>query len=88
MSQSDLQPWHEIENSSDSSKDSSNLVAVGDRIFIKSKLRKHKFVQKFLGPFQVIALYESYVYCYSVASKKHKLVNMDRARTHGRWTDY
>ena len=81
MSQSDLQPWHEIENSSDSSGDSSNLVAVGDRIFIKNK---HKFMQKFTGPFQVIALYESYVYCYSVASKKHKLVNMNRVRTHGR----
>ena len=88
MSQSDLQPWHEIENSSDSSEDSSNLIAVGDHIFIKSKLRKHKFVQKFLGPFQVIAVYGSYVYCYSVISKKHKIVTMDRVRTHRRWTAY
>ena len=55
-------------------------ITVGDRIFIKNNIRKHKFVQRFTGPFRVIGLKGSTVFCYSLASKKHKQVTMDKVR--------
>ena len=58
-------------------------IAVGDHIFIKNNIRKHKFVQRFSGPFRVIGLKGSTVFCYSLASKKHKQVTMDKVRYAG-----
>ena len=58
-------------------------IAVGDRIFLKNNIRRHKFVQKYAGPFRVIALKGSTVFCYSLANKKHKQVTMDKVRYAG-----
>ena len=71
---------HDSDSSSYSSENSSNLVAAGDIIYIESRLRKHKFVKKFLGPYQVIAKYGTYVYCYSYLKEKHKRITMNRVR--------
>ena len=58
-------------------------IAVGDRIYIKNNIRKHKFVQRYSGPFRVIGLKGSTVFCYSLANKKHKQVTMDKVRYAG-----
>ena len=58
-------------------------IAVGDRIFVKNNIRRHKFVSRYSGPFRVMALKGSTVFCYSLASKKHKQVTMDKVRYAG-----
>ena len=58
-------------------------IAVGDRVFIKNNIRKHKLVQRYIGPFRVIGLKGSTVFCYSLANKKHKQITMDKVRYAG-----
>ena len=55
-------------------------IKIGDRIFLKTNIRKHKFVPRFHGPFRVISVKGSTIYCYSLLSKKHKTVNMNKCR--------
>ena len=58
-------------------------IQVGDRVYLKNNIRRHKFVSRYSGPFRVIAIKGSTVYCYSLASKKHKQVTMDKCRYAG-----
>ena len=58
-------------------------IQVGDRVYSKNDIRRHKFVSRYSGPFRVIAIKGSTVYCYSLASKKHKQVTMDKCRYAG-----
>ena len=58
-------------------------IKVGDRVFLKNNVRRHKFVPRYAGPFRVIAIKGSTVYCYSLASKKHRQVTMDKCRYAG-----
>ena len=62
-------------------------IKVGDRVFVKINIRRHKFVPKFEGPFRVIAIKGSTVYVYSLASKKHRQVTMDKVRFVGDLSD-
>ena len=62
-------------------------IKVGDRVFVKINIRRHKFVPKFEGPFRVIAIKGSTVYVYSLASKKHRQVTMDKCRFVGDLSD-
>ena len=55
-------------------------IRVGDRIYLKTNIRKHKFVPRYHGPYRVIGVKGSTIYCYSLLSKKHKTVNMDKCR--------
>ena len=55
-------------------------ISVGDRIFLKTNIRRHKFVPRYHGPYRVIGVKGSTIYCYSLLSKKHKTVNMDKCR--------
>ena len=55
-------------------------ISIGDRIFLKTNIRRHKFVPRYHGPYRVIGIKGSTIYCYSLLSKKHKTVNMDKCR--------
>ena len=55
-------------------------IKVGDRIYLKTNIRRHKFIPRFQGPYRVIGVKGSTVFCYSLLSKKHKTVNMDKCR--------
>ena len=55
-------------------------ISVGDRIFLRTNIRRHKFVPHYHGPYRVIAVKGSTIYCYSLLSKKHKTVNMNKCR--------
>ena len=53
-------------------------IKVGDRIYLKTNIRRHKFIPRFQGPFRVVGVKGSTVFCYSLLSKKHKTVDMDK----------
>ena len=55
-------------------------IKVGDRIYLKTNIRRHKFIPRFQGPFRVVGVKGSTVFCYSLLSKKHKTVDMDKCR--------
>ena len=55
-------------------------IKVGDRIFLKTNIRTNKFVPKFNGPFRVVGVKGTTVFCYSLLSKKHKKVDMGKCR--------
>ena len=53
-------------------------IAVGDRIYFKNLIRRHKFVPRYVGPLRVEGLCGKVVYCYDLATGKAKKVSMDR----------
>ena len=53
---------------------------MGDRIFLKTNIRTNKFIPKFNGPFRVVGVKGTTVFCYSLLSKKHKKVDMGKCR--------
>merc|ERR1711888_45157 len=55
-------------------------IKVGDRIFLKTNIRTNKFIPKFNGPFRVVGVKGTTVFCYSLLSKKHKKVDMGKCR--------
>ena len=58
-------------------------IKEGDRIYIKVNIRRNKFIQKFDGPYRVVAIRGKIVYCYSLNNKRFKCVQSEKCRFAG-----
>ena len=58
-------------------------ITVEDRVYLKNNIRIHKFTPRYVGPYRVLWIKGNTVFCYSLASKKHRSVSMDKVRFAG-----